>query len=274
MCESWGMRIRRSWLVAGVAAAIVLGVAGGGVVLAQSGEDGESSFLDRVAAKLGIEPERLEQAIRDTRNEDIDAAVEDGDLTQEEADRLKERLDEKPAIPEEPFGFPGPRFGFEFKEGEGKPFPLPFPHGDRGEGPGFGFGFGFGLMESVEELATFLGISQDQLFEELAAENASLASVAEAHDKSRDELKAFISGEVDEKLAQAVEDDFLTQERADQIREKLDSALDDIIDMQFKFPWKDDFQFDFRFHGGDGDNAPDDETPAPQGGASDDIQRS
>lgn len=266
------MRIRKPWLLGGLAAVVVLAVAGGGVVLAQSGTEGDNSFLDRVAEKLGIEPDQLEQAIRDTRNEDVDAAVERGDLTQEEADRLKERLDEKPPFPEGPFGFPAPRFGFEFKEGEEHPF---FGSPPNGDGPrGFGLGFGFGLMESVEQLAGFLGISQEQLFEELMAEDASLASVAEAHGKSRDELKTFISGEIDENLAKAVEDRMLTQERADQVREKLNNAVDEIIDMQFGSPWKNGFKFDFRFHGGDEEEAPGNSTPAPQGGASDDIQRS
>jgi hypothetical protein len=73
---------------------------------------------------------------------------------------------------------------------------------------------------------------------------------------------------------EAVEAELLTQERADEIRENLDEALDKIVDMQFGFPWKRfNFDFDFRFHGEDED-APGDASPAPQGGASDDIQRS
>ena len=197
-----------------------------------------------MAEKLGIEPERLEQAIRDVRNEDVDAAVEEGDLTQEEADQLKERLDEEPAFPERPFRFPRHGFDFEFKDGEDLPFPGSPPKGDGQRG--FGLGFGFGLMESVEELATFLGISQEQLFEELMAEDASLASVAEAHGKSRDELKTFISGEIDENLAQAVEDGVLTQERADQIREKLNNAVDEHNRHAVRVPVEGPFQLRLR----------------------------
>jgi hypothetical protein len=261
---------RRLWLGGGLVAALVLLAAGAGAVMAQSGDDGDGSFLERVAARLGIDADQLEQAIRDTRNEDVDSAVESGDLTEEQAERLKERLDEKPALREPRFGFPGPAFDFEFKRGEGPPLPF---FEDRGKGHGW-FRFGLGLLESVEELADFLGISQQQLVEELMAEDASLASVAEAHGKSRDELKAFIGAEADEKLVEAVEAELLTQERADEIRENLDEALDKIVDMQFGFPWKRfNFDFDFRFHGEDED-APGDASPAPQGGASDDIQRS
>lgn len=263
----------RNWAVAGVAACAIA-VAGGGAVLAQSGDEGGDSFLDRVAQKLGVQSEDLQDAIRDTRNEDIDAAVADGRLTQEQADRLKEKLDSIGEGDFEhgsglgPFG-PGPFGGplpippgdFEF---HGKPF------GPRGDGPGFHFGFGFGLPESIDDLASFLGISTDQLREELAADGATLATVAEAHGKSRDELKDFIAGHIQERLDQAVADGNLTQEMADEIREKLDDGLEAMIDGRFGVGGH-GFHFEFR-HRQDGAPVPDEQngndTPAaPQSGA-------
>jgi hypothetical protein len=235
------MRIRR-WVVAVGAAAAVVAL-GAGAVVAQSGEDG-SSFLDRVAEKLGIEPERLEQAIRDTRNEDIDAAVERGDLSREQADRLKAKLDELG-----PGSFGGPPFpGGRFHDG--------FPGGP-------GFGFKFGLPGSMEDLADFLGLDFEQLREELSGEDATLATVAEAHGKSRDELKSFIRDSAAQTVADAVADGTITQQRADDILARLNESLDPIIDSPCG-PRGFHFRFELKHGDGPGESP---HTPAPQGGS-------
>ena len=85
--------VKRKWLMA-VAAALAVAAIGGGAVLAQSsGEDGTGiTFLDRVAGKLGIDTGTLEQAITDARTEEIDEAVANGDLTQEQSDEIEARL--------------------------------------------------------------------------------------------------------------------------------------------------------------------------------------
>ena len=101
---------KKRWLLAAAAALAAAGV-GAGVVMAQSGaEGGGASFLDRVAQKLGIDTPKLEQALSDARSDEIDQAVTDGDLTQDQADRLKERLGE---LPDGAFGrgFGPPRHG-------------------------------------------------------------------------------------------------------------------------------------------------------------------
>jgi hypothetical protein len=211
------------------AAALVLAVlgVGAGAVMAQSGSDDGTpgagadaqdgpSFLDRVAEKLGVEGEALEQAIQDVRNEDIDAAVARGDLTQEEADRLKERLAAKPERAGfGPYFHGGPRFGF-----------------DDGFPPGWGpkFVFGLALPRHEQAIADFLGVTAEQLREELRAEGASLSSVAEAHGRSRDELKSFILDEAARRLDAFVASGELDRERADEMRARLEEGVDELID--------------------------------------------
>jgi hypothetical protein len=51
--------------------------------------------LDRFAEELGVTREELDAAFSTVVSEQLDAAVEDGRLTQEQADRLRERLDER-----------------------------------------------------------------------------------------------------------------------------------------------------------------------------------
>jgi hypothetical protein len=264
------MASRRTLILGSLAAVAVL-LVGAGAVMAQSGDDTPgSSFLDRVADKLGIQSSDLEQAIRDTRNEDIDAAVERGDLTQEQADRLKDKLDNFDWEVPFPPGGPGP-----FGPWDGGPG---FHHGPRGPHGGFAFGFGLGFPEGLSSLADLLGIPEDQLRDELAAEGATLASVAEAHGKSRDELKAFLTDNLDEKLAQAVDSGKLTQETADDIRARMAEALDKIIDSTAPFMGRGHFKFDFDFRaprdGEDGDATPEPSTPDAQSGSQSGVRRS
>jgi polyhydroxyalkanoate synthesis regulator phasin len=201
----------------------------------EGGDDGGTSFIDRVAAKLGIETQQLEQAVEDARTDQINEAVADGDITQEQADRLMEKLEGE-------MGLFGPAFSghgeFSF-EGDFWFGPGGF-HG-RGE---LGLGPALGPIGAGEELATFLGITQQQLRQELSADGATIASVAEAHGKSRDELKTWILGEAQARLDERVADGDITQERADEVMENLESNVDGLIDGG---------RFKFNF-GGDGPN--------------------
>lgn len=206
----------------GLAATAAVAVLAVGAIAAgaQSQEGDGTSFLDRVAAKLGIDTPKLEQAIKDTRTEDIDQAVTDGKLTQEQADDLKQRLDEMPL--DGPFG--GPRLG----HGRGG-FGMKFEGG-----PGhfkFGiFGPGLDMAEAQEKLAGFLGISTDELKTELQADGATLTTVAEAHGKTADDLNGFVRGEAQTQLAQAVTDGKLTQSQADDMLSMLDEHIDMLVD--------------------------------------------
>ena len=99
---------KRKWLIAAAGATLVVALGTGGV-MAQSatGNATGSTFLDRVAQKLGIDTPKLQQAITDTRNEDVDSAVQNGDLTQKQADALKQRIQNMPGFGGRGFGGPG-----------------------------------------------------------------------------------------------------------------------------------------------------------------------
>jgi hypothetical protein len=225
---------------------------GAGAVMAQSGEDADGqSFLDRVAGKLGIDTGTLEQAITDARNDEIDQAVADGELTQEQADRLKEKLDDLPEGAPFLHGF-GPKFG-----GPGFGFEM------RGAPGAFGFGFigpGLGGEDYQQKLADFLGVSVEDLRSELQADGANLASVAEAHGKSRDELKTFIVDEVTTALDARVADGDLTQEQADDILAKAEGVVDHMIDAEFGMKMRGG-DFHFKFRGSPDDEDGSDATP-------------
>ena len=137
------MKKRLSIFFIGTAVTVVAVVgAFAGIAAAQSSDDdGErQTFVERVAAILGIESDDLESAMQqvkeEIRSERRDSKfadlVENGTLTQEEADAIKEWQDSKPEI----------TFNFGDEDGKGK----------RGRG-GKGFGLrGGGWLGSTEKI--------------------------------------------------------------------------------------------------------------------------
>jgi hypothetical protein len=149
-------------------------------------------FLDRVAGKLGIDSAALRDAIKSSAGDEIDERLAAGELTQEQAEAAKERIANAPD---------------DALIGRG---------GGRGPGgPGHVHGF-----FAKGELAEFLGITAEELRTQLQADGATLASVAQANGRSRDELKAFLTSELQGHLAEAVADGRITQEQADEKRRR------------------------------------------------------
>ena len=234
------------------AGALTVAVIGAGVVMAQTpgATPGGSaqSFLDRVAQKLGIDTPKLQDAIKSARTDQIDEAVANGDLTQKQADALKQKLQNSPNGGAFPFFDGHGKRGGPFGAGPGGPF-------------GFGPGPGLGLEDAGQKLADFLGISTDQLHTELSADNATLATVAAAHGKSRDGLKSFITDGAKSKLDKAVADGNLTQKNADAALAMLAAHLDALIDSgKFHIGRG---RFEFKFHTGHADDGDEDDNGTP-----------
>jgi hypothetical protein len=195
-------------------AVTVLGMSIGGVAIATAQTDADSprAFFDAVARHLGISSEELEEATKAAAIEQVDAALEEGRITEEQAERLKERIESGEGVP-----FFGPRFGFE-----------------RGFGPGFGFDGphgSFHLVAPGDQLtaaADYLGLSVAELRERLR-DGDSLADIAEAEGKSVDGLRDAMLDALREKLDNAVEEGNLTREQADRILDHIDSHIDEII---------------------------------------------
>ena len=81
-----------------------------------------------------------------------------------------------------------------------------------------------------DALASFLGITADQLHTELEADGATLATVAAAHGKSRDELKSYLTSQAKTRLDAQVAAGTLTQAEADQRLADKTANLDAMID--------------------------------------------
>lgn len=165
--------------------------------------------LDRLAKNLGTTTDKLKGALKQTALEEVQAAQDAGRLTPEQAQRARDAINS---------GDPG-RLG------------LGFGFGGPGFGPGKGGprdGIGRGFFAGGQELAGFLGIPEDQLRTELR--DSSLADVAAKHNKTRDDLKKFLTDAMNQRLSDAVTNGRLTQAQADTARTAFTNNLDQMID--------------------------------------------
>lgn len=205
--------MRRLWKPAIVAVAVLaLAVVAIGIVGAQTDGDPTrpfSNFLSRLADNLGISETKLQEAIDQTSVDIVDEKEAAGDLTEEQAARIRERIASGEGLPF--FG----RFRFDFSKG-------------------FGHGFGH-LGVASDAVADFLGISVDDL-RTARADAQSLAQIAEANGVSRADLIAFLVGQTEQKLAAKVEEGKLDQARADEILGRFQEGVDDLVDRTEPFP--------------------------------------
>jgi hypothetical protein len=197
----------RKALAIGIAALAVIG--GGGAAIAASGDSSSPgrSFFDAVARHLGISSQKLEDATKAAAIDQVDAALKAGRITQAEADALKERIEsgDYPRF----FGplFFGPRFAPDF---------------DRAGPPPFFFG------EKLTSAAEYLGLAEAELRAKLN-EGKTLAEIADEQGKSVAGLKDAMLKATKAKLDQLVEDGRLTQAEAEDVYDRFQSHVDDLI---------------------------------------------
>jgi hypothetical protein len=159
-----------------------------------------NDHLNRLAQNLGVTVDRLRAALQQTALQEVDAALQRGDITAERAQQARDRINS---------GDIG-RFGGGFGIGRGG--------GERGDR--------FGA--SHEEIAQFLGVTAEQLRTEL--NGTSLAQVAQNHGRARAQLIQFLTSAAQQDLAGAVQAGRLTQQQADQRLAELQSRIEQMVD--------------------------------------------
>lgn len=210
----------RHKVVLGVVAALAVVGAGGAVAATKLNPRQESqAVLDDAARELGVQPDELSDALKKALSNRVDDAVEDGRLSKEEGEALKERINsgELPL-----FGVPGRHHG-------------PFKHGP-------GLGREHGPMHDLSDAASYLGLTEPQLRTQLN-QGKTLAQIARDRDKSVDGLIDRLVDAKRDRINAAVEDGRLTRAQAD---EKLEALRDRITD------FVNNGRLQFRFRGGRG----------------------
>jgi hypothetical protein len=196
-------------LVIGLVALAVVGFAGGAYAATQSsGPTTRQAFLNDVAKRLHVTPQQLTAALNGAEIDQLQAEVKAGRLNQSQANSLEQRLKQNGAKSAVPFGFFGPGLGFG-----GGPGPGPGPGGGPGGGPGFGPRFrafgGAGLAGGLGTVASYLGLTDAQLLQQLAS-GKSLAQIATAKGKSVSVLEQDLTSAEKTRLDKLVADKMLT----------------------------------------------------------------
>jgi hypothetical protein len=194
-------------LVAGGAGAAIAGVT------KDDGSKTEQAILDDAAKRLDVTPQKLRDALSAAQDAQLDQAVKDGDLTQKQADEIKQARKDSGHV----LGGPGLHGGpgilrLHRGPGSGPAFDQRDPHG---------FGIRFELFET---LAKALGTSEKQLMAQLR-DGKSVADVAKANGKSLADVRAAVKAAVKTDLDKAVKDGDLTQKQADEMLEGISEKI-------------------------------------------------
>lgn len=195
------------------------------VALAQEGSEDSTGFNLRerlhqaIAGILGITVEEYDAAVDTAQEQVLGDAVADGWLTQEQADRLQERMD---------LGAGARWMGKGFFGGRG----------------GWGMHGGASLLSAA---ADELGMSLSDLMAELQ-EGKSIAEVAADHNVDAQTIVDAHLAQLEETLTDAVQNERITQKQADLMLENMAECAAS----QIEATWGDCWPGGFMGHGGRG----------------------
>jgi hypothetical protein len=193
------LKMKRKLAIGGAVIAAA-GLAGGAYAAGSSSTNPRQTFLDDVAKRLNISPTQLNKALKGAYQDQLDQAVKSGKLTQAQANKLRQRLAQRPLAPVGPWGF---------------------RHrgllGHRGLRAGVG-----------HAAAKYLGLSETQLVAQLRS-GKSLADIAGAQHKSVSGLEDALKAQIKARLDKAVAAKALTSAQEQQILGRLDQRLNTIV---------------------------------------------
>ena len=198
------MRKRTKLAVSAGAALAVVGGSGAVAATALSPSEESNAVVADAAKQLGVDPAKLNAALKQALENRIDAAVRAGRLTQEQGRAIKERLkaDDLPLFPG-----PGPVLGHR----------------------GFGGHHGF---RDLDAAAAYLGVDEEALRERLRGGDR-LADVAKAEGKSVDGLVTAIVSATTKRLDEAVAAGRITKAQRDEIVAGLKQRTTEIVNGDF-----------------------------------------
>jgi len=189
--------MKSKWKVAAIVLAVVIAAGtAAGVALANTSSSPVTTpggywqeFVTKLAANLGVSQQQLSSALTATKQQMLEEAVQQGKLTQAQADKIASR----------PGFFP---FGF-----------------GRGKGPGFGI---FGNRKNM--IAQALGLTLDQLNSKLQA-GENLPQIVTGQGMTMQQFQQKMLTLEQQALSQAVSQGKLTQDQANGILQRIQQRL-------------------------------------------------
>src|SRR3954447_505290 len=190
--------VKRRFVItaAGIA---VLGGGGAAYAVNQDSKNNRQAFINDVAQRLNVPPDKVKSALQGAFSDRLDAAVAAGTLTRSQADAIKRRAEQRGGVPL--IGGP-PRAFFG--------------------GPGGPFVAGF------DAAATYLGLTTQQIHDQLQS-GKSLADIASQRKKDLNGLKQAIEKGIRRRLDTAVKNNRITKSQEDQILSDLSGRIDKLL---------------------------------------------
>ncbi len=182
-------RLLKHKLLVGLVAVLVLAGGGAAYAATQTQTNPRQALLNDVAKRLNVSPSRLRSAVQGALLDRLDAAVKAGRISQAQANRIKQRIDQGALA----FG-PGAHRGFW----------------RRGLGPGGRFGPAGPLFGPFAAASKYLGLSAPKLLSDLRG-GKTLAQVAQAQGKSVSGLEQALVSAQTTRLDKAVAQGALTK---------------------------------------------------------------
>jgi polyhydroxyalkanoate synthesis regulator phasin len=207
--------MKRFWKFAGIATLVaILGVAAVGAV-AYAQDDGSGGpfdfggrFREAVANILGVTVDEYDAAVEQAQDQVVDEALEEGWLTEDQAERMRERMDEGLGPRGMDKGFMGLREGFMGRGGDS-------------------------LLGMIAEE---LDMSVRDLVAELEdGDGKTLAEVASENGVDAEAIAENYLAQLEEDLTQAVADGKITQNQADWMLQQATESVPD----QLNSTWED-----------------------------------
>ena len=159
------------------------------------------TFWESLASRLGVTVDRLQQAFKDAAKDTVGKALQDNQITQDEANRINQRVDQ-----------------WQPSQGEG-PFELPFERGlEHGRGHKSGL---FATSAVLDAAAQALGMTTADLTTQLRA-GKTLADVAKDKNADVNTVKQAMVNAAKAQVDQEVQAGRLTQDQASQLKQRID----------------------------------------------------
>ena len=189
------MKQRKKWLVIALVAVILGTVAAGAAMAAnpQSPANPGQVFLNKLAGALGIDRAKLDAALKTAASQTVDQALQEGQITQQQADQMRSRISQ---------GLPF----FGMKMGGGK----------NGAGGGF--------KVTLKPFADALGMAPQDVISALRS-GKKISDLAASKRMTVGEVQDKMLAAVKARLDRAVKSGKLTQTQASQAYSKLQQNI-------------------------------------------------
>jgi len=158
---------------------------------ASAASNSTGSLISRVAQILNLDETKITDAFKQAKIEKLNQEVKDGNLTQEEADRIIQDIK------------------------DGKDFPM----GGKRK---------MGMIVVGKDLADYLGVEGAELRDAIKDGKTPL-EFAKEKGKTEEEVKNFLMTKETERIDNLLKNGKITQERADEMKKNLSSHIDSML---------------------------------------------